>query len=397
MPLKDYRSQVWNCFRCSHGEYVGQWETKSARFSKGCPSVSKYLWDIYACHGRMDCTRALIEGNLEWTPMLIDATYKCQLCGLCDVQCKRMGVINVMDILMEMRIKCVEDGKGPPIIWKEKAEKLTKYFNIYGEDHEQRLNFVPHDKRRLKEELIYYVGCVPSYRQKNIAKTTLEVLEAAGINIAFLPDERCCGRPLYEVGLIEATKGFMKHNLSMLKEMKAKMLLFSCPRCLTTFQDTYVKLEDEEIFKFEYLHFTQLISELINKNKVAFKNFHATVTYHDPCYLGRVSGIYEDPRFILENIPGVRIVEMDRIKENAWCCGAGGGVRVAYPDFAYWTAKERLEEAEMTGADILVTACPECVDNLQAALKMRTKEDAAQKQLEVLDISEFLVKVIKGK
>lgn len=397
MPLKDYRSQVWNCFRCSHGEYVGQWETKSARFSKCCPSVSKYLWDNYACHGRMDCARALIEGNLEWTPMLIDATYKCQLCGLCDVQCKRMGVINVMDILMEMRTECVEDGKGPPAILKEMAKRLIKYYNIYGEPHEQRLDFLSHEVKKFKGELVYYVGCVPSYRQRNIVKATVEVLEVAGVDIAFSPDERCCGRPLYEAGLTETIKDFVKNNLTVLKEAGAKKLIFSCPRCLTTFKEIYGKLGIDESFSFEYLHFTQLISELIRKNKIDFKNFHATVTYHDPCYLGRVSGIYEDPRFILESIPGVRIVEMDRIKENAWCCGAGGGVRVAYPDFAYWTAKERLEEAETTGADLLVTACPECVDNLQAALKMRAKEAASQRQLEVLDISEILVKVIKGK
>ena len=395
MPLKDYRNQVWNCYRCSHGEYVGQWETRSSRFSKGCPSVSRYLWDTYACHGRMDCARALIDGNLEWTPVLVDALYKCQLCGFCDVQCKRMGVINVLDVLMEMRIKCVEDGMGPPPIWREILERVRKQHNIYGESHERRLDFLPQEKRKMRGEIAYYTGCVSSYRQRNIVEDTLKILEIANVDVAILPDELCCCRPLYEVGLIETIKDAMKHNLNVVKEAGAKRLLFSCPRCLTTFKDIYAKLENNS--NFEYLHFTQVVSELLNKDKIRFNSFHATVTYHDPCYLGRIQGIYNDPRFILENIPGVKLVEMDRTKENSWCCGAGGGVRIAYPDFAYWTAEERLKEAEITGADMIITACPECVDNLESALKMRGNEIAMQRQLEILDISELLAKVIKGK
>jgi Fe-S oxidoreductase len=147
----------------------------------------------------------------------------------------------------------------------------------------------------------------------------------------------------------------------------------------------------------EVLHIAEYIDVLIKEGRLKFnKELPLTVTYHDPCHLGRRSepfihwegkrvkygrydppkelrrgthGIYEPPREVLRAIPGVELVEMERIKEYAWCCGSGGGVKSAFPDFALWTASERIEEAEATGADVLATCCPWCESNLEDALK----------------------------
>ena len=123
-----------------------------------------------------------------------------------------------------------------------------------------------------------------------------------------------------------------------------------------------------------------------------------TVTYHDPCHLGRrdhvyvpgeaIMGIYDPPRNIIKSIPGVELIEMERIKENAWCCGAGGGVREAYPDFNAFTAQERIEEAKSTGAEALVTACPWCERNFIDAISKNGD------QMKVFDIVELVQQAI---
>jgi Fe-S oxidoreductase len=241
----------------------------------------------------------------------------------------------------------------------------------------------------------------------------VSLLKKAGVDVGVAKTiELCCGGRSYEMGYKDAALDQAKLNVARLKESGAKELVTGCAHCYQYFKVLYPKLGLDAGVK--VTHMTEKLAELMQQGKLRPKNeVNMTVTYHDPCHLGRLSepwiewkgvqrmrhmrvydpprtlrrgtyGVYEQPREILASIPGVNLVEMDRIKEYAWCCGAGGGVRETNPEFAAWTANERLQEAESTGAEALVTACPHCARNLAGN----------GSDLKVYDIVEILDKAI---
>ena len=212
-------------------------------------------------------------------------------------------------------------------------------------------------------------------------------------------DEACCGGRAYEIGYEGELNKYAEHTMEMLKTAGVKSLVTSCSDCYYSFKVLYQKIGKAS--DVEVLHITEFVERLIKEGKIRLtRKVPMTVTYHDPCHLGRMGepwipwegertkgsgqfllheppkefrrgthGIYEPPRNILKSIPGLRFVEMERIKERAWCCGAGGGVIDAFPDFAMWTALERIREAKTTEAETIVTACPWCKRILSDAIK----------------------------
>jgi Fe-S oxidoreductase len=207
-----------------------------------------------------------------------------------------------------------------------------------------------------------------------------------------------------------------KKNMEMIKKSGARTLVTGCADGYSAFKVLYEKFGLRG--KLEVLHITEYLARLINEGKLKpKKKVGITVTYHDPCYLGRLGepyihwkgkeivgeirtfdppkeyrrglyGVYEPPRDILKSIPGLKLVEMDRIKEYAWCCGAGGGVNETNPEFATWTANERIEEAEATGAGAIATACPWCEQIFSNTIKEKGSS------LKVYDVVELLEKAI---
>jgi Fe-S oxidoreductase len=167
----------------------------------------------------------------------------------------------------------------------------------------------------------------------------------------------------------------------MFNDMGVKKLVTICPFCYSTFKRDYPDVGDK--MNFEVVHILELVDQLIAQGKLRLsKPINLSVTYHDPCHLGRISGYgisgtddfigkYQEPRNIIKSIPGLTLVEMNRIKDDSWCCGAGGWLRNGYPDLARWTADKRVEEAESTGAQALVTYCPHCEENLGESIQRR--------------------------
>jgi Fe-S oxidoreductase len=204
----------------------------------------------------------------------------------------------------------------------------------------------------------------------------------------------------------------------MLKQAGVKAIVTSCADCYHAFKVLYDKLGKSDK-KLEVWHITQYLARLIQEGKIKLsKKVPMKVTYHDPCHLGRLGepyihwqgvekkilgqlivheppkeyrrgsyGIYEPPREVLKAIPGLKLVEMERIKEYAWCCGAGGGVIDAYPDFARWSAWERLKEAKASGAEALVTACPWCQRNFRDALEQKDDKFPVYDMVELIQES----------
>jgi Fe-S oxidoreductase len=213
-----------------------------------------------------------------------------------------------------------------------------------------------------------------------------------------IPEEGCCGGRAYQMGYLEEAAKQARRNMDKLQKSGVKTLVTGCAECYFAYKVLYSRLGVKG--DLEVVHITEYLAQLIRDGRLKpTRDINLRVTYHDPCHLGRLGeayipwqgqqrqkhvrvfdpprtfrrgtcGVYEPPREVLKSIPGIQMMEMDRTKEYAWCCGAGGGVKESNPDFAQWTAKERIKEAEATGAEVLVTACPHCESNFNEAIKV---------------------------
>jgi len=251
----------------------------------------------------------------------------------------------------------------------------------------------------------------------SLARAAVMMMQMAGVEFSVLGDhELCCGGRAYEMGYREDFLQAANLYLERIKKRGAKAIVTGCSDCYHAFKVIYDRFNlkgDLEVF-----HVTELLSRLIRAGKIKYKKkVFTSVTYQDPCNLGRKGepyihwkgrelpghrrlfdppkefrrgtyGVYQPPREVIESIPGVKFLEMHRTREYAWCCGAGGGVKEFNPDFAAWTAKERILEAEDTGAEALITACPGCKRSFLDAIK------ACESHLKIYDVAEFLFQAV---
>ncbi|MCK4273350.1 MAG: (Fe-S)-binding protein, partial [Dehalococcoidales bacterium] len=291
--------------------------------------------------------------------------------------------------------------------------------NIYGADPKERLNWLPPDiKPAKKADILYFVGDPMSYRWPELAQATAKILGKAGAKFMVLEDEWSSGHELFATGQLAPAKEMADHNTKAIKDSGAKTVITSDAECYKTLKVDYPKIMEKstEDMPYTVLHITEYIDQLMQDGKFKFnRRVPMKVTYHDPCNLGRLAepwyhwepkyeppniavgktwrrgekGVYEPPRNILKGIRGLELIEMERIWDNAWCCGYGGGVGTAFPDFALWTAGERIEEAITTGAEAIVSSCPHCKDILGRAA------DANNTGIKVYDITEVMLRAIR--
>ena len=215
--------------------------------------------------------------------------------------------------------------------------------------------------------MLYFRGCTAREKQPSIQDATEKLLNLAGVDYHILEDESCCGSVLLRTGFLKDAEELIKKNSEVFKD---ETVLTSCAGCYKTLKEDYENID--------VMHVSQLLRQLIAEGKLDFSKKDFNVTYHDSCHLGRHMEIFDDPRSVIESVAD--IVEMENNRENSLCCGAGGGVKSAYPEIADELAKSRIDQAKDTGCEILITACPFCKLNLE------------NDDLEVLDLTEFLVK-----
>jgi len=420
LKLENLRHDANGCIRCSMCKFVDIVWTQSARFARQCPINVRYAFNLYSAPGLMYSAKGIMDRQLEFTPKLLDALYKCTLCGACDVRCKRNLDPEILSVIEALRAKAVEVGKGPMPEHKAVADNIEKSKNRYGLPHANRLKWLTNDiKTAVKADLWYFVGCVASYSHQEIAKATAKILARTNTEFTVSQEESCCGHLLYSTGQIDAFKKQAEHNINILKKSGAKTVLVSCAEGYKTWKVDYPKFLDKSTddMPFKVVHVVEHVDQLVKNGKLKFKkSIPLKVTYHDPCNLGRLSepwihwegtyerygvptpprgfrrdghaGVYEPPRDILKSIPGIELIEMERSRDNAWCCGAGAGVDLAFPDFAMWTASERLEEVKETGAEAIITSCPTCKDLLQKAIQSNGVK------VKVFDITEIILEAL---
>ncbi|MBD3195229.1 MAG: disulfide reductase [Candidatus Lokiarchaeota archaeon] len=378
MKLEEFSDIIHRCFRCGYCKFTYDY----ADFN--CPSYKNFRFETFSTGGRMWLIYALMNNEINWSQRLANILYSCTTCGNCMENC-RFDKFNdfLVDIIEIARIEAVKNGFCP-----EKQKSLLErtlnpeFYNPYGE-----LNS---DNQLLKEqyalpetaEWVYFIGCTSNYRQKDLRDATLRFLKKTNINFTLI-DEHCCTSPLIRTGQTESVKEIMEYNIDQIKATRAQKVVTSCAGCCRTLKVDFQKHDiDMDV---EVYHTSELVNELLEKGKIKFgSNFNKTITYHDPCHLGRHMGLYEIPREVINKIPCVELNEMKRNRENSWCCGAGGGVKIGYPDWAVNVSKERLEEAKKTGADMVVSTCPFCKTNLKDA------NENFDMDLEIIDLIEII-------
>jgi Fe-S oxidoreductase len=297
---------------------------------------------------------------------------------------------------------------------------LRKEFNMLGQSKKQRGNWIADlqvkDLTKEKAKIVFHAGCRYSFDGElgHVARTAVKILQKAGVDFGIMgKQENCCGGHAYDMGYQKDFRTRADFNLKAWTEAGVDTVITPCSDCYFAFKRLYTAEAGSTI---KVIHMVEFVDQLIKAGQLKFtKPVAMTVTYHDPCHLGRQGeeyvpwngkekkifgqavcyepprpryngafGIYEPPRDVLKAIPGLELVEMERIKEAGWCCGAGGGASQAYPEFSRWTATERIEEAKSTGADAIVSACPWCERNFLDA----TSADGTK--MKVLDIMELV-------
>ncbi|CAD6494015.1 MAG: Lactate utilization protein A [Candidatus Argoarchaeum ethanivorans] len=342
-------SHCFKCRLCSIADFHGSGE----KWLELCPSGSYYGFNSFYSPGRLELLREILTGEInEKTEMLMKVAFGCQVCGACYERCKEVSKVELDNAKLFEELRAILADKGWILEAHTKIkEHIDETNNAYGVSEKVEYSTTGSD-------VIYFVGCTARYREEDISKSMIKVLDASGVGYTVLADEWCCGSTLLRTGQVSAIERLVTHNVEKIKKIGAKTMVFTCPGCLKTFKETYPDMG------IELLHASEYINMLIDEGRLNPKNLNTSMPYHDPCHLGRHLGIYDAPRETLKRI-GVKIEELPRNRANAWCCGSGGGVKSGFPDFAKWTADERVSEIRKTGFDVVASACPFCKRNLQ--------------------------------
>jgi len=325
----------------------------------------------------------------------LDDAWRCTTCGTCPSQCPR-GVEQI-EVGVAIRRIAAEYGVFPGSAHgvRTAAGSLVADGNPLSEQRESRdawakgLGVKPFAEGM---ELLYFVGCYYSYdpRMKKVAKATTKILQRAGVEFGILGSkESCCGESIRKTGNEEVFRTLAKENIKTFIDNGVKRVLVSSPHCLHTFKNEY----SEFMVNFEVVHISEYIEELIAAGRLELKREVARkVTFHDPCYLGRHNGVYDAPRDILRQLPGVELNEMAESRQNSLCCGGGGGRIWMDTPKGERFADLRMAQAQEVGAEVLVTACPYCISNFEESrLSLAEGED-----VEVKDLTELVAEAIDG-
>jgi len=422
MTLAYYRQDMETCCRCSACKFIPLERVTGYEYVAICPSIARYNFHAYSGGGRLGMGVALLEGDLDYSDKLVEIIYNCQMCGGCDVSCKYAMDMDVLEPLNAIRIECVSRGKTLPAL-DRLITKLRHGGTMLPPAPSARKSWSDglnlEDYTRQKVDLIYHAGCRIGQDPAmwKIARYSVLLLRKAGLEPGIAPgSELCCGGRAYEMGYQDDFLRQARVVMKRIEQSGAKTLVTGCAECYHAFKVLYDKFNLRGNLK--VLHTSEIFADLISSGRLQpQQEVSLKITYHDPCHLGRLGepythwqgkqlpghirlfdpprefrrgtkGVYEPPRRVLKSIPGIQLVEMDRRKEYAWCCGAGGGVKESNPAFAEWTALQRLQEAGTTGADAIVTACPGCEKNLKDALKKPAD------QTRIYDLSELLARSV---
>ena len=337
--------------------------------------------------------RIVRQATFGMTDIESEDIWRCTTCGKCPQECPRD--VRQIDSGVALRRIATEYGVFPTAVKPIRgvSASLVAQGNPLNEERKKRsawaeglaVNTFTEDM-----EILYFPGCYLSYdpRLKKVARATARVLNAAGVEYGILGSkENCCGESIRKTGDEELFKRLARENIKTFIDNGVKKVLVSSPHCYHTFKNEY----PEFMVNFEVVHITQYLIELVNAGRLELKNGYAKkVTYHDPCYLGRHNGVYDEPRELLKKVPGLELKEMPDAFADSLCCGGGGGRIWMETVRGERFSDIRLEQAGEIGAQVVATACPYCIANFEDSRLILEDSDA----LEIKDITEIIAESI---
>ena len=382
--IAELKEKVTKCNRCGTCQYF-------------CPSYKVTRMETHVARGRLQLIRRSLENDTAISRTFVKRMNQCLLCGNCSQNCPA-GVITE-DLIEGLRELSIEQH-GPDPMLETTAKNIQNVGNITGDARENRLLWFQNvdektlgGKVRVNEpaEYLYLPGCVATLYPSSysIPQTFVSLLNKAGLDWSILGEkENCCSYPLIIGGMKEEAKKAVEKYIKGITDLGVKNIVTTCPSCYCTWTKLYPQIlpgmPDIKIF-----HGTQFLAKLIKEGKFKFKETICTVTYHDPCDLGRKSKIYNEPREILKAIPGVKLAEMKFNRENAFCCGGGGNLEMNDSALSGQVAQLRVSQALDVKAEIIISSCQQCKRTLGAAARqMRAR-------IKVMDLTEFLFSAVE--
>jgi Fe-S oxidoreductase len=369
---------LYGCFQC--GKCTG-----------GCPVSLKSRLNI-----RRLMIEAILGKNLDRLSEM-EELWDCTTCKTCTIRCPRG--LKPMDLVIGMRGNLIEEGHIPKTII-EAMESAYKYGNPWGTPKNKRTEWIKGLPEDLKvkdfsqgdrAEFLYFVGCTASSdpRIQEIAKSFVFGLRQANVDFGILGnDEKCCGNEIRRMGEAGLFEELVEGNMKQFETYQIENIVTACPHGLNALKNEYPQ------GKFNVLHATQILAKCLEEGKLPLtQQIKKVVTYHDPCFLGKQNNIFDEPRILLNAIPGLTFKELDRSRERSLCCEGGGGRMwvESSTDTGQRLAEVRVRDAVELGAEILVTACPLCVLTLEDAVKTSGFEE----KIKVMDVTELLAEAIE--
>ncbi|MDY6880402.1 MAG: (Fe-S)-binding protein [Desulfatiglans sp.] len=383
MRTIEHGNLVHRCFRCGYCKFPSDY------VDFNCPSYKAAAFDTYSSGGRMWLIRAWLNNEIKTGPRFADILYSCVACGNCTEQCVYPGFKDhLLDIFEEAKGELVGEGLIPPTV-RDYFKAITVNGNPYKLPQNERGKWAEgiNIEEYSDQDYLFYVGCVGSYDEvgMHMARNVGTVLKESGLSVGILGSgESCDGN---EVKILGETGLFLKlaeDNIRQFNELGVKKIITLDPHAMNTFKKYY----PEQGGRYQIYHYTEILDRLIRDKQIIPVENRITVTYHDPCYLGRHHHIYKSPRSVLKSIPGLELVEMRRNGVDAFCCGGGGGN--FFTDIngsgEESPSRVRIREALDTGASIVAVACPQCAKMLTDAVKAEEMEGT----LVVKDVAEIL-------
>jgi Fe-S oxidoreductase len=418
--LQKMSGEIEKCFRCSLCKMVPLPVFKKTAFSGTCPINNYYHFHHYSCSGLEYMGLALAEGRIKPDQRLADIVFSCRTCGYCDVACKFVMDVDRDKINLILRETLVEQGLSPAeneIAVQNMRERGNPAGIMEPESGTWAAGLNLKKMPGQQAKILLFAGC--STRQDpKVAQTARQLaalLKSADVDFGILgDDEICCGLPAHWTGFRNEFKIQAQKNMALLRETGAKTIITVCGACLGTLRSKYPEVGIENELKI--VHATEFLKKLIQKKKINLpQQLPFTVTYHDPCYLGRkaepyvewkgvekkafgqmvyhtptkeirygTEGVFDSPRMILNRINGITFTEMHRIREYALCCGGGGGNAGKYKEMSMKAAVDRIDEALDVGAKYLITSCAHCRQQLEKARKINGQK------IQIIDIIDLV-------
>jgi len=359
-----------------------------------CPVYQVVGWESATPRGKISMARDIF--SKKQTGAISDDFVKrlsqCTLCGACANECSTS--IDTRKLWLDLRRRIVALGKEPKA-YDVIRDNLLANKNITTFNNDDRLEWAQDLddpdalEPRAGAEVCYFVGCVSAFfpQAAQVPLAVAEILTEAEVDFTTMGGEEwCCGFPLIGSGFVDDSEQFIKHNVEKIKELGIHTLIASCASCYHVWKyDSEPALAGYEL---EVLHTTEYLARLIKEGKIELNELDEVVTYHDPCDLGRNSGIYDAPREIIKSIPGIKFMEMQHHHEASLCCGGGGNLQSVDADVAAKIARLRAEEIKATGATIIVSACQQCEQMLTTAIR------EAKLSVKVMDLSQLIIEAM---